>query len=93
LIGYFITVSGIILCVLGILKIFHVLIYLGAINLTCGATIIYLNSVITLKHYPEKFLSKYILGDFSGGLIITIIYLIMANLKINFSMVFDVFIF
>ena len=60
---------------------------LSASLIGLGTIILYLTFMTYLKHYPSQYLSSYLIGDYGGGIIITLIYFLVEYLGFPFKFV------
>lgn len=62
-----------------------VCVYLSAAFIAFGNVVLYLTSLAFLKHFPSEYLSTYLIGDYGGGMLITVVYFIFSHLSIPFE--------
>lgn len=81
------ALTGFFLFVFGIEKLWFVMIYVAVVLVSAGSLVLYLTMLITLKHFPRKYLSSYFMGHYLSGLLISFVYLGFSKLKLSFAMV------
>ena len=50
-----------------------------------GTVIVYLTYLSFLKYFPIEYLSTYLIGDYSGGIFITLLYFLLEYLGAEFK--------
>lgn len=85
---------GVGLCVIGVINTFlgtqksnHFFYLIGSFCLGSGSVFMYLTSLGVLKHYPQTYLSSYLIGDYAGGFMMTVFYLVLKDFNIQFQYV------
>jgi len=62
-------------------------IFISAYLLTSGNVVLYMTYLSFLKHLPNDYMSSYLAGDYLGGMMITLLYLLLSSLGLKFKMV------
>ena len=85
IIGTVFGIVSIILFYLGMEDHSPIFLYLGSFFIGMGTLFMYLSSLGLLKHFPKEYLSAYLSGDYGGGFVITVLYLVLAKFEISIN--------
>ena len=87
LIGIFLTLTGVLFLVSGVYQKYLLYIYFSSAFIGAGNVILYLTMLSFLKHFPTKFLTTYLVGSYSGGVFITVLYFFLDHFHLVFHYV------
>lgn len=82
-----VNLFGLLLLVIGIFQKSLILVYVSAFFIGVGVCFLFLIFMSFLAHFPDNYMSTYLIGDFCGGLFITFLYLSMHSLGVHFGYV------
>ena len=85
--GMLLVFFGTALLIFGVFWHMLLLVYTSSIFLAGGTVLLYLTGLSFLNHFPSNYLTTYILGTCSGGLMITFLYLTLEHFDIHFKYV------
>ena len=87
ILGIVLCITSVIILYLGVVSLSLFAVVLSAFLIGIGTLVLYLTFMTYLKHYPTEYLSSYLIGDYGGGILITLIYFLIEYLKFPFQFV------
>ena len=87
IVGIFITLTGVLFLYIGLCCVSLFLVYISAGFISMGNVILYLTYLTFMKHFPNGYLSTYLIGNYSGGMCVTLIYFGMRYIGVSFTSV------
>ena len=87
ILGIFFCISGVAFLYFAVNSLILFIHLLSSFFIGIGTILLFLTFLTYLKHYPTKYLSSYLIGDYGGGIFITILFFLIEYFGYSFKFV------